>query len=197
MLFVRKSLSENGPLVLESPRILAKFDKYFHRNMLFMRAVRRVEGKRYEMPKFTDAIDLVSDFRRRNNWKPIYVGECDIQKFYGIFNYDVIVGCFEDLFAEAKDKDGAEDKDFDLLRRVINAYLDSFNYPEYVMSKNDDPEYWKNEVCHYRSDLYHIIRVLQSALGKYNNLNLCHLEEFLRMLTKHHCRNILNLETFR
>ena len=150
MLFVRKSLSENGPLVLESPRILAKFDKYFHRNMLFMRAVRR---KRYEMLKFTDAIDLVSDFRRRNNWKPIYVWECDIQKFYDIFNYDVIVGCFEDLFDEAKVKDGAEDKDFDPLRRVINAYLDSFNYPEYVMSKNEDPEYWNNEVRRHRSDL--------------------------------------------
>lgn len=132
--------------------ILAKFDRYFHRNMLFMRAPRRVEGKRYEMPKFTDAIDLVSDFRRRNNRKSIYVGECDIQKFYDIFNHDVILDCFEDLFAEAKKKDGAEDEDFDPLRRVINAYLDSFNYPECVMSKNEDPEYWKNEIRRHRSD---------------------------------------------
>ena len=187
---VQKSISGAEPLVLESPRILAKFkerdaesgdfiyrpickysdlktkiilalayqyilakfDKYFHRNMLFMRAPRRVEGKRYEMPKYTDAIDLVSDFRRRNNGKPIYVGECDIQKFYDIFNHDVIVRCFEDLFAEAKKSDGAVDEDFDSLRRVIKAYLDSFNYPECVMSKNDDPEYWKNEVRRHRSD---------------------------------------------
>lgn len=139
-------------LALAYQYILAKFDRYFHRNMLFMRAPRRVEGNRYEMPKFTDAIDLVSDFRSRNNCRPIYVGECDIQKFYDIFNHDVIVGCFEDRFAEAKKKDGAEDKDFDPLRRVINAYLDSFNYHECVMSKNDDPEYWNNEVLRHRSD---------------------------------------------
>ena len=139
-------------LALAYQYILAKFDKYFHRNMLFMRAARRVEGKRYEMPKYTDAIDLVSDFRRRNNRKPIYVGECDIQKFYDIFNHDVIVKCFEDLFDEAKLNDGAEDKDFDSLRRVIVAYLDSFNYPEHVMRKNDDPDYWKNEVRRHRSD---------------------------------------------
>lgn len=187
---VRNSLSGIEPLVLESPRILAKFkekdagsgdfiyrpickysdlktkiilalayqyilakfDRYFHRNMLFMRAARRVEGKRYEMPKYTDAIDLVSDFRRRNNRKSIYVGECDIQKFYDIFNHDVIVECFEDLFAEVKLRDGAVDGDFDPLRRVIRAYLDSFDYPENVMSKNDDPEYWKNEVRRHRSD---------------------------------------------
>lgn len=187
---VQKSISGAEPLVLESPRILAKFkerdaesgdfiyrpickysdlktkiilalayqyilakfDKYFHRNMLFMRAPRRVEVKRYEMPKYADAIDLVSDFRRRNSRKPIYVGECDIQKFYDIFNHDVIARCFEDLFEEAKKRDGAEDKDFDSLRRVINAYLASFNYPEHVMSKNDDPDYWENEVRRHRSD---------------------------------------------
>lgn len=49
-------------LALAYQYILAKFDWYFHRNMLFMRAPRRVEGNRYEMPKFTDAIDLVSLF---------------------------------------------------------------------------------------------------------------------------------------
>lgn len=58
----------------------------------------------------------------------------------------MILDCFEDLFDEAKERDGAEDKDFDSLRHVIKAYLDSFNYPEHVMSKNDDPDYWKNEV---------------------------------------------------
>ncbi len=139
-------------LALAYQYILAKFDRYFHRNMLFMRAPRRVDGNRYEMPKFTDAIDLVSVFKRRNNGKPIYVGECDIQKFYDIFNHDVIISCFEDLFAEAKEKDGAEDENYDSLRRVIRTYLDSYNYPECVMSKNDDPEYWNNEVRRHRSD---------------------------------------------
>lgn len=184
ILSVQKSLSGNDTLVLETPRILAKFkeqdpdtgdfiyrpickysdlrtkiilalayqyilakfDKYFHRNMLFMRATRRVGANEYFAPKFMDAIDLVSDYRKRNDKKSIYVGECDIQKFYDIFNHDVILECFEDLFEEAKQKDGAVDADFTILRRVIRAYLDSFNYPEHVMGKNRDPEFWKGEI---------------------------------------------------
>lgn len=190
ILSVQKSLSGNDTLVLETPRILAKFkeqdpdtgdfiyrpickysdlrtkiilalayqyilakfDKYFHRNMLFMRALRRVGANEYLAPKFLDAIDLVSDYRKRNDKKSIYVGECDIQKFYDIFNHDVILECFEDLFEEAKQKDSVVDADFAILRRVIRAYLDSFNYPEHVMGKNGDPEFWKGEIRRRRNE---------------------------------------------
>lgn len=133
-------------LALAYQYILAKFDKYFHKSMLFMRAPRRVGANQYLVPKFLDAIDLVSDYRRKNDGTSIYVGECDIQKFYDIFNHVVIMDCFEDLFEEAKQKDGAEDADFDTLRLVIRAYLDSFNYPEHVMGKNSDPDFWKGEI---------------------------------------------------
>lgn len=138
-------------LALAYQYILDKFDKYFHRNMLFMRAPRRAGANQYLVPKFLDAIDLVSDYRKKNDGKPIYVGECDIQKFYDIFNHDVILECFEDLFEEAKRKDGAKDADFDVLRRVICAYLDSFDYPGHVMEKNGDPDYWKGEIRRRRS----------------------------------------------
>lgn len=132
-------------LALAYQYIVTKFDKYFHRNMLFMRAPRCVGVNRYQVPKFLDAIDLVSDYRKKYNDRFIYVGECDIQKFYDIFNHDVIMECFEDLFGEAK-QEGAVDSDFDILRRVLCAYLDSFNYPEHVMGKNNDADFWKGEI---------------------------------------------------
>ena len=139
-------------LALAYQYILAKFDKYFHKNMLFMRAPRRVGENRYMVPKFLDAIDLVSEYRRTCNARSIFVGECDIQKFYDIFNHDTIADCFEDLFEEAKLKDGATDGDFDAIRRVIRAYLDSYNYPEHVMGKNGDPDFWKGEVRRRRNE---------------------------------------------
>ena len=139
-------------LTLAYQYILAKFDKYFHRDMLFMRAPRREGANQYLVPKFLDAIDLVSNYRRKNDAQSIYVGECDIQKFYDIFNHDVILDCFEDLFEEAKRKDGAVDADFDTLRQVIRAYLDSFNYPECVMGKNSDPDFWKGEIRRRKSE---------------------------------------------
>ena len=139
-------------LALAYQYILAKFDRCFHRNMLFMRAPRRVGANQYDVPKFLDAIDLVSDYRKKNDNKSIYVGECDIQKFYDIFNHDVILECFEDLFEEVKQNDGAVDSDFDILRRVISAYLDSFNYPDHVMGKNGDSDFWKGEILRRKSE---------------------------------------------
>lgn len=125
--------------------ILKKFDRYFHRDMLFMRGVRRIGKNEYKVPAFTDAIDMAMAYRRKNNDRTIFVGECDIQKFYDIFNHDIIIDCFEDLFDEAKERTGAQDADFDALRRVVRAYLDSYNYPEQVMALNGDPAYWAEE----------------------------------------------------
>ena len=132
-------------LALTYQYILKYFDCYFHKDMLFMRSVRRVGPNRYEVPKFLDAIDMVCEYRDKNAFNNIYVGECDIQKFYDIFNHDVIEECFEDLFDEAKRKRGIPDSELDPLRRVIKAYLKSYNYPELVMSKNSDEGYWEEE----------------------------------------------------
>lgn len=122
-------------LALTYHYILDKFDRYFHDNMLFMRATQRVSDNEYKVPDFLDAIDLVSDYRKRNNDCQIYVGECDIQKFYDILNHDVILECFEDLFEEAKKRTGAADSDFDALRSIIRKYLASYNYPDHVLMK--------------------------------------------------------------
>ncbi|MGN1219657.1 MAG: reverse transcriptase domain-containing protein [Candidatus Cryptobacteroides sp.] len=139
-------------LALAYQYILAKFDRYFHEYMLFMRAPRRAGAKEYIVPKFLDAIDLVSQYRERNGFQNIYVGECDIQKFYDIFNHDVILDAFEDLFEEAKRNDGASDADFNVLRNVLRSYLSSFNYPEHVLGKNGDNEFWKSEIRRRKND---------------------------------------------
>ena len=141
-------------LALAYRYILDRFDRYFHQNMLFMRSARPNGNGAYTVPKYLDAIDLVSDYQRCNDHSDIFVGECDIQKFYDIFNHDVIVECFEQLFEEAKRRDGAQDADFDGLRRVLCAYLDSFNYPGHVMSRNGDDDFWRAEKCRHRSSTH-------------------------------------------
>jgi len=129
--------------------ILHYFDRFFHKNMLFMRAPREIEENRYRTPQYLDAIDMVSDYRDKNKGRPIYVGECDIQKFYDIFNHDTIIECFEDLFEAAKKDKNLEiedDSQFDSLRRVIKAFLDSYDFYSEVFAKNNDSEYWKDEI---------------------------------------------------
>lgn len=140
-------------LALAYQYIVTYFDRYFHDNMLFMRAARRdaVHGG-YIVPKYLDAIDMVKDYRQLHDREQIFVGECDIQKFYDIFNHDVVVDCFEDLFREVKERNEVPDDVFDPLRRVVNAYLASFNFPEHVLGKNDDPDFWKREQGRHRSE---------------------------------------------
>ena len=138
-------------LALAYQYIVVHFDRYFHENMLFMRAPRLVSQGKYIVPKYLDAIELVEKYRLRHNGWPIFVGECDIQKFYDIFNHDVVTDCFEDLFAEAGEKEDVPDEAFDSLRRVVRAYLDSYNYPQHVLGKNADPEFWRREQARHRS----------------------------------------------
>ena len=124
--------------------LLDKFDSCFHDDMLFMRAARRMKDGRYAMPKFLDAIDLVARYREKCGMQDIFVGECDIQKFYDFFNHDDILACFEDLFQVKKDQ-GVPDEAFAPIRRVIAAYLDSFDYPGLVLGKNCDDAFWRIE----------------------------------------------------
>ena len=139
-------------LALAYQYFVVHFDRYFHRNMLFMRGPRREADGQYVVPKYLDAIDMVSAYRREQGRRPIFVGECDIQKFYDIFNHDVIVDCFEDLFDAARQDLQVPDADFDPLRRVLSAYLDSFDFPEHVLAKNDDPDFWRREKNQRRSE---------------------------------------------
>ena len=139
-------------LALTYQYMVAHFDRYFHKDMLFMRAPRRVAEHVYVVPKYLDAIDMVLRYREKHDREPIFVGECDIQKFYDIFNHDVVVDCFEDLYEEVKERLDVPDSDFDPLRRVVRAYLDSFNYPEHVLGKNDDPNFWIREKNWRRSE---------------------------------------------
>ena len=137
-------------LALTYQYLLAQFDGCFHDDMLFMRSARRMKDGSFAMPKYTDAIDSVARYREKCGKQDIFVGECDIQKFYDIFNHDDILACFDDLFRE-KMEQGVPDEAFASVRRVIAAYLDSFDYPGKVMDKNNDADFWKKEKARLRT----------------------------------------------
>ena len=126
--------------------LLYYFDGCFHSNMLFMRSARKDREGRWKTPNYLDAIRLADAYRRKHDRENIYVGECDIQKFYDIFNHDDILECFEELFKIKKAHDPKiQDIAFDPIRRLIKAYLDSYDYKKDVIGKNDDPEFWLKE----------------------------------------------------
>ena len=126
--------------------LLYYFDGCFHSNMLFMRSARKDQTGNWKTPNYLDSIRMADAYRRKHDREYIYVGECDIQKFYDIFNHDDILECFEELFKIKKARDPKiRDAEFDPIRRLIKAYLDSYDYRNDVLGKNDDPEYWLKE----------------------------------------------------
>ena len=158
----KKSVTKNGPFIyrplcmysdlktkiilsLASGWLLSIGDKYFGRHMFFMRTASRQQDGQWKVPNFLDAIDKISDYRYKHSDENIFVGECDIQKFYDIFNHDNITKCFEELFDEIRMDSGAEDSTFDPFRRVLESYLGSYSFPTQVLVKNSDPDFWKSE----------------------------------------------------
>ena len=142
-------------LTLTYNYLLYCFDDCFHRNMLFMRSARKMANGYWKSPNYIDAIRITDEYRKRNNDKTIFVGECDIQKFYDIFNHDDILDCFEKLFeVKKKQQNNLDDKDFDPIRRIVRAYLDSYDYARNVMGLNDLDDFWKIERCNHMKKGY-------------------------------------------
>ena len=132
-------------ITLAQRYILNTFDPLFGDHMLFMRKERYSETlKRRKVPNFLDAIPMTMDFERSSSG-PLYVGECDIQKFYDILNHDVILDCFDKLYEAKREESGCSDMDFGPLTRIIKAFLESFSFPGNVGIYNDcqDDPIWK------------------------------------------------------
>ena len=138
------SLETKMILSLTYRYLLDQLDDCFHANMLFMRTGRDCGGKR-RTPNYKDAIKMADGYRRKHDKDTIFVGECDIQKFYDIFNHEDVLTCFDRLFREKAARSGADPAVFAPARKVLETYLDSFSYSRDVYALNDNPAIWKGE----------------------------------------------------
>lgn len=124
-------------LALAYKYVVTTFDSCFHRNMLFMRSVQYRGKRQWAVPNYQDAIREVLAYRKRNEGRAIFVGECDIQKFYDIFNHDDILDCFRELYGVAAARTGVDPAVFEPFTVLLKAYLDSYDYYGNVMKLND------------------------------------------------------------
>lgn len=133
-------------LALACKYMLAMFDRCFHSRMFFMRNARKDTEGNWSTPDYRDCVRMASAFRKAHEGDDIYVGECDIQKFYDIFNHDSILCCLDRLFELRASLAGTDTVVFRQLRRVMEMYLDSFDFPGHVLRLNDDAQFWAREV---------------------------------------------------
>ena len=135
-LSVYNSLETKVLISLASEYLTKYLDSYLHPEILAYRP-KRVYHDSYRTTSGEDAIYGIQDFIDDHYDQPIYVAECDIQKFYDVINHDVVVRCFQEIAHEA------QIPRFHEVERIIKAYLDSYSFHKDIMSLNDCQEYWE------------------------------------------------------
>ena len=135
-LSVYNSLETKVLISLASEYLTKYLDSYLHPEILAYRP-KRVYHDLYRTTSGEDAIYGIQDFIDDHYDQPIYVAECDIQKFYDVINHDVVIRCFQEIAHEA------QIPRFHEVERIIKAYLDSYSFHKDIMSLNDCQEYWE------------------------------------------------------
>lgn len=89
----------------------------------------RPRGKNSPAPTHHDAFKVVHDFilQSENSMSPVYVSECDIQKFFDSINHTIIMDALDQII---KDGEIAQKKKFDRRAKLlILKFLASYTFP--------------------------------------------------------------------
>lgn len=130
------SLKTKILIALASKYLTTVLDPYLHTEILAYRARRKYHGEE-KVTDGSDAITRVREFLKPlNDTDEVYVAECDIQKFFDIINHRTVLNCFDNI---AK-RSGIPE--YDNIRSVMVAYLNSYSFGRNIMSCNDDEEFW-------------------------------------------------------
>ena len=133
-LSVYSKLDDKIILALTSRYLTRYFNRYLHENILSYRAARDFRGEKHHVTDFNDGITLIKAFREKHNNESIYAADCDIKKFYDIIPHEVVRECFQRMLDISRlNEDGKEQ-----VMRVLDAYLDSYNFYTHALKKSQD-----------------------------------------------------------
>ena len=147
-LSIFNSIHVKALISLASQYLTLAAEECLHEEILSYRLPRNYHGKEEYKTEDKDAIAGIKAFVADHSGKDIYVAECDIQKFYDVFNHDVILQCFAEMAHEVNIPAYHE------VERILKAYLDCFSFESKVMRLNDDDQYWES----YRASHSGVVR---------------------------------------
>lgn len=110
------------------------FDKYFEPCSLAFRSIPN------QVVNHHTAIQYIVEYKSRHLQNPLWVAECDMQKFYDSVNHKLILRQFQILVNFAQ----TERPDLDLThcKRLFSSYLSCYSFNHDGLPFNDDKEYW-------------------------------------------------------
>lgn len=92
------------------------------------------------------AVQDIQNFRKEHIGQPLYVAECDMQKFYDTIDHRVIKARFNMLFSKAKNIANLNGLECRCIRSWFYAYVDCFSFAKHVDVYNSMPNHpiWKH-----------------------------------------------------
>ena len=133
---IYKKLEDKIILALTNMYLTRYFDSYLHENLLSYRKVKydKVE-KKAETIDFSEGAMRIKAFREKHDADTIYAADCDIKKFYDIIPHQTVRDCFQRML---DDHPSLSDEGKKQVMRVLNAYLNSYNFYDNVLRKVTD-----------------------------------------------------------
>lgn len=122
-------------LSLYNKMLTTLFDKYFLPCSYAFRI-----PKETSLPfQHMNAVKDIQAYRINHIDRPIYVAECDMQKFYDTIDHKVIKGRFNMLFSKIKRDIALTPREFRPIKSWFYSYVDCFGFAEQVLIYNNKP----------------------------------------------------------
>ena len=116
------------------------FDPYFDKCSLAFRAVNKV-GDEKVVISHHNAIQEIVKYKSAYKETPLWVGECDMKKFYDSVNHRIIVEHFDSLIKKVSEDN--QDIDTCIPQRIFYKYLECYCFNKDVKGLNRDDKYWE------------------------------------------------------
>ena len=134
-----ENLYDSVIISLANKYLSKMFDKYFYEDSLAFRPKRLFHGK-IVTTSHHDAVKLISEYLSKHQKRRIYVAECDMQKFYDTVDHGIVSQEFLNLLSTVRTDNPSIS--FDDIIRVFLSYLNCYDFPKDVLTKNGDNKYW-------------------------------------------------------
>jgi hypothetical protein len=133
------SLKERIILSITNKFLTPLFDVYFQDCSYAFRSKKNKEET--SIVSHHDCIKEIIDIQKRNNYKPLFVVECDIEKFYDSVNHTVVRDLFNNLIDRARED--TPELDFKIVEHIFNEYLNCYAFNKNV-PLSSDIQYWES-----------------------------------------------------
>ena len=101
-LTVYEDLEDKIILALTSRYLTKYLDEYLHPNILSYRKAHLLDDNKFRPSDFNDGIRLIGNYLDEHHSDTIYAADCDIKKFYDVFDHQVIRDCFDRILTRAQ-----------------------------------------------------------------------------------------------